>query len=135
MRSLFVTAAILAVAGVSTASLAATPLAPANAGAPQKVVRQAPRLEANGHALRGKPWIEQAPLVSLGDEYGFAQIPAPVFVLPQQDNEFFVAQDELQGNVGPKPLRFAVPIAFSMDLTNGEWIKVDGGHVWRTIVV
>ncbi len=89
-------------------------------------------IEANGHALHGAPWQEQQQVQSFSVELGIDAIPAPAFVLPFEDHEFYLAQDEAEGHgAGPKPLRFAVPIIAAVTMEDGEWIPVDGGSLWR----
>ncbi|MFM7134399.1 MAG: hypothetical protein ACKO0W_08800, partial [Planctomycetota bacterium] len=92
-------------------------------------------VDANGHGLRGKSWTEQEALQPLSAIHGFDAIPAPVVALAPQDNEYFLAEDDLYGHgTGPKPLRFAVPVAVALDVADGEWIPVEGGHVWRVVL-
>lgn len=92
------------------------------------------KLEADGHGLRGKPWAEQEALATLSAEFGIDAIPAPRFSMPLQDNEFFLAQDDMQGGAGPQPLRFAIPVALSLSVDDGQWISVEGGSIWRVVV-
>jgi len=92
------------------------------------------KFDADGHGLRGKAWAEQEAMRSLSAEQGVDAIPAPLFAMPLQDNEFFLAQDELQGGVGPQPLRFAVPVGLELTVDDGEWIPVDGGRIWRVVI-
>ena len=93
-------------------------------------------LEANGHALKGTPWTEQEALQPLSAIHGFDAIPSTVFELPPQDNEYYLAEDEVLGNGnGPKPLRFAIPVSVALDIADGEWIPVEGGSVWRVVLV
>jgi len=88
--------------------------------------------DAEGHALAGQAWPEQAPTPTLSAEFGFDIVPAPLFVLPNQDNEAYLMEDELsRGSAGPKPLRFAVPVAASMSIDDGQWLQVPGGRLWR----
>jgi hypothetical protein len=55
--------------------------------------------------------------------------------MPIQDNEFYLAEDEAFGHgMGPKPLRFAIPVQADLDIGSGEWIPVEGGHVWRVVL-
>jgi hypothetical protein len=94
-----------------------------------------PLLEVHGHALQGKPWAEQEALRSLSELHGLDQIAAPVFDVAPQDNEFFLAEDDVLGHGnGPKPLRFAVPIAIGLDIVDGDWLTVEGGHLWRCVI-
>jgi hypothetical protein len=110
--------------------LAPTSLAMAEKGAPPKGGANDAVAEAQGHGLHGQPWAEQAALLPLSEMYGFAPIPAPVFMVEPQDNDFYLAEDEVVG-VGHKPLRFAIPVPIALTLDDGEWINVDGGSIWR----
>ncbi|MEY3141747.1 MAG: hypothetical protein RLY21_240 [Planctomycetota bacterium] len=100
----------------------------------RKAVAVPAKLDANGHGLRGKAWEEQEALTTLSSEYGIDAIPAPLFAMPLQDNEFYLAEDELQAGGGPQPLRFAVPVEVSLTVDDGEWIPVDGGRIWRVAI-
>jgi hypothetical protein len=92
-------------------------------------------LEANGHGLRGAAWATQQALEPLSTIHGFDAIPAPVLALELQDNEFYLAEDEITRQTEDrKPLRFAIPVPVAIDMAHGEWIPVEGGHVWRVIV-
>ena len=108
-------------------------LGDAGKGAPPKLRSgEFVTIEADGHAVRGAPWQEQERLQSLSHELGIDAIPAPVFALPGQDNDFFVAQDEAEGHgMGPKPFRFAIPLTAPVAMEDGEWISVPGGSLWR----
>jgi len=89
-------------------------------------------IEADGHGLHGAPWAPQEQIQSLSSEFGIDAIPAPMFVLPAQDNDFYIAQDEVEGHGnGPKPFRFAVPLAANISVEHGEWLTVPGGSLWR----
>jgi hypothetical protein len=93
-------------------------------------------LEADGHALRGAPWEPPAALPTLGAEFGADIIPAPEFTMPNQDNEFFLAEDDLEMRAGGrKPLRFAVPLAADVTMGDGQWLDVPGGRLWRVEIV
>ncbi len=93
-------------------------------------------LDAEGHALRGAAWAAPAPLATLGAELGVDMIPAPEFGMPNQDNEFYLAEDDLEVRVGGrKPLRFAVPVAAHVTVDDGQWLDVPGGRLWRTEIV
>ncbi|MFM7260150.1 MAG: hypothetical protein ACKO3W_06050 [bacterium] len=93
------------------------------------------KMDAKGHGLRGSSWAAQEALQPLSTIYGFEALPAPLFELPPQDNEFFLAEDDVFGHgIGPKPLRFAVPVSVALDVADGEWVPADGGHVWRVIL-
>ena len=86
--------------------------------------------DAEGHAPLGGR-VPQAPSTpTLSEVSGFDIIPAPAIVLPDQDNEAFVAEDELDRG-GPKALRFAVPVPVAVEMSMGQWIDVPGGRVWR----
>jgi len=89
-------------------------------------------IEADGHGLRGEPWAPQEQLQSLSAEFGIDAIPAPVFLLPMQDNDFYIAEDDVAGHGGgPKPFRFAIPLAANISVEHGEWLSVPGGSLWR----
>jgi hypothetical protein len=108
-----------------------------NAGANEKprAALSAASLGADGHAVQGQPWAEQAPLAPLSVVHGFDAIPSIRFEMPIQDNEFYLAEDEAFGHgMGPKPLRFAIPVQADLDISSGEWIPVEGGHVWRVVL-
>jgi len=93
-----------------------------------------PLIETPGHALHGAAW-QNSENLSLSAMNGIDAIPAPVFMVPPQDNDFYLAEDEVVGNgSGPKPLRFAVPVPIALDVADGEWINVDGGQVWRLVI-
>jgi len=48
---------------------------------------------------------------------------------------FYLAEDEVLGHGnGPKPLRFAIPVVAGIDITDGEWLNVEGGRLWRTLI-
>lgn len=90
---------------------------------------------ADGHGPLGAQAEVQAPELSLSERFGVDFIPAPIVALPPQDNEFFLVEDEILGNGGgPNPLRFAIPVAAGLDLSSGEWLPVDGGHLWRAVL-
>ena len=122
-RALFATALLLIPTTLAIAD--AGKGAPPRAGGAKSVV-----IEADGHALRGAPWQEQARIQSLSFEFGLDAIPAPVFALPAEDHDFYLLEDERDG-AGPKPLRFAVPVAANVSMEDGEWIPVPGGSLWR----
>ena len=93
-------------------------------------------LEADGHSLRGAAWDPPMPTKTLGEEFGVDIVPAPEFTMPDQDNEFFLAEDDLEaGSGGPRPLRFAVPVPARLTIDDGQWIAVAGGRLWRAEVV
>ncbi len=119
----------------TTVLLLPTTLALADAGkkAPPKVGNgEFVTSEADGHAVRGLPWQDQERIQSLSSEFGLDAIPAPQFVLPAEDHDFLIAQDEAEGHGnGPKPLRFAVPVIADIAMEHGEWISVPGGSLWR----
>lgn len=107
-------------------------LADAGKNAPPKLSGEVVTIGADGHALHGLPWDEQARTQSFSFDFGIDAIPAPVFLLPAEDHEFYLAQDEVEGHGnGPKPLRFAVPIMANISEDDGEWIPVPGGMLWR----
>jgi len=92
-------------------------------------------IEAPGHGIHGQAWAAPNPLRPLSEVHGFAQIPAPVFTVQPQDNDFYLAEDEVVGNgSGPKPLRFAIPVPIALSMDDGEWINVEGGKVWRVVL-
>jgi len=92
-------------------------------------------IEAPGHGIHGQPWAQPEALRPLSEVHGFAQIPAPVFTVQPQDNDFYLAEDEVVGNgSGPKPLRFAIPVPIALSMDDGEWINVEGGKVWRVVL-
>ncbi|MEY2714522.1 MAG: hypothetical protein RIT24_865 [Planctomycetota bacterium] len=122
-RALFATALLLIPTTLAVAD--AGKGAPPRIGGAKSVV-----IEADGHALRGAPWQEQARIQSLSFEFGLDAIPAPVFALPAEDHDFYLLEDERDG-AGPKPLRFAVPVAANVSMEDGEWIPVPGGSLWR----
>jgi hypothetical protein len=107
-------------------------------GAPKSAPAARPEtaeLGADGHGLRGPAWAEPQPLASLSEMHGFGPIPAPVFAMPLQDNEFYIAEDEFLGNGnGPHPYRFAIPVPAALTIDDGEWMNVEGGRVWRVVL-
>ena len=139
-RMMLATVLLLSPTTFAIANADASAIAPpskkrAEAAARPQVTPELAESGTDGHALRGAPWAEPDTTLTLGETFGFAQIPAPVFELPPQDNEFYLAEDIVLGNGdGPNPLRFAVPFDVALDLTVGEWIPVENGRIWRTIV-
>ena len=92
--------------------------------------------DAEGHALAGQAWPEQAPITTLSAEFGYDIVPAAAFVLPDQDNEAYRMQDDLaNAGSGPKPLRFAIPVTADITMADGQWLPVPGGHLWRIEVL
>ena len=112
--------------------------AKATANAPIKLNNARAVLEADGHTLHGLPWANQESTQSLSSIYGIDFIPAPLVAMANQDNEFYLVQDEMiaQANLGngPKPLRFAVPFDVNLSIADGQWIPVAGGSIWRVVV-
>ena len=91
--------------------------------------------EATGHGARNGWWPEQGTTPSLSEVYGLEQLPAPLFQMPVQDNDYYMAEDELVGSgKGPTPLRFAFEVAAPITMDDGEWIKVEGGMLWRAVI-
>jgi len=89
----------------------------------------------DGHAAIGVQQPAQESLPSLSQQFGIEFIPAPEHLLPPQDNEYFLEEDILLGNgSGPNPLRFAIPTPAALDIGSGEWIHLDGGRLWRTVI-
>ena len=110
------------------------PSTPAPGGAVTMGNVQAVR-EADGHGLYGKPWAAQQALQPLSAIHGFDAIPAPMFELALQDNDFYLMEDDVTRQTEDrKPLRFAVPVSVALDIADGEWIPVEGGHVWRVVL-
>lgn len=92
--------------------------------------------DADGHGVIGPPWLAPAPTPTLSAEFGFDIVPAPTLILPDQDNDAYMAQDELDGSgSGPKPLRFAIPVQVALTIDDGQWIEVEGGRLWRVEVL
>jgi hypothetical protein len=136
---LTVTAAITTSIATSFVLLTSSPLHASTGGGKSKPALATGNvqavLEADGHGLRGKPWAEQQALQPLSAIHGFDAIPAPVLALELQDNEYFLAEDEITRQTEDrKPLRFAIPVPVAIDMAHGEWIPVEGGHVWRVIL-
>jgi hypothetical protein len=135
---LTVTAAVATSIATSFVLLTSSPLHASTGGGKNKLSAAGnvqAVLEADGHGLRGKPWAEQQALQPLSAVHGFDAIPAPVLALELQDNEFYLAEDEITRQTEDrKPLRFAIPVPVALDLSHGEWIPVEGGHVWRVIL-
>jgi hypothetical protein len=123
-KTLLAASLLLAPTTLSSAALAQKGHAPEQAF---------PLLEATGHGIANlnpdAAWDIDRP-DSLSARFGLDAIPAPLVELPMLDHDFLLAQDEVVGT-GPKPLRFAVPQGVELTLDMGEWIKVDGGHLWR----
>jgi hypothetical protein len=89
----------------------------------------------DGHPAIGAQQPAQESTPTLSQLFGMEFIPAPTRVLPLQDNEFFLAEDEILGNGnGPNPLRFAVPTTTGLTIEDGEWVDVEGGRLWRAVI-
>lgn len=123
-KTLLAASLLLAPTTLSSAALAQ------KGAAPEQVF---PLLEADGHGILGMAndagWqVDRAD--SLSSRFGVDAIPAPLVELPMLDHGFLLAEDEVAAS-GPKPLRFAVPQSVALSLEMGEWIKVEGGMLWR----
>lgn len=69
---------------------------------------------------------------TLSEEFGADIIPMPAVALPEIDNEFYIAEDEVSGaGSGPRPLRFAIERPVDLTPEDGQWIPVNGGRLWR----
>jgi hypothetical protein len=89
----------------------------------------------DGHGPVGAMQAAQPSVPTLSEQFGMEFIPAPAHLLVPQDNEFFLTEDVILGNGnGPNALRFAVPTPTGLSLASGEWIDVEGGRLWRTVV-
>ncbi|MFZ9688951.1 MAG: hypothetical protein ACO3DS_03840 [Phycisphaerales bacterium] len=89
----------------------------------------------DGHGPVGAMQAAQPSVPTLSEQFGMEFIPAPAHLLVPQDNEFFLTEDVILGNGnGPNPLRFAVPTPTGLSLASGEWIDVEGGRLWRTVI-
>jgi hypothetical protein len=89
----------------------------------------------DGHPAIGAQQPAQDSTPTLSQLFGMEFIPAPTHVLPPQDNEFFLAEDEILGNGnGPNPLRFAVATTTGLTIEDGEWVDVEGGRLWRAVI-
>ena len=56
-------------------------------------------------------------------------ITAPVTVLPPVDEVSLLMEDDQLEQ--PAPLRFGVQVPVDLSLSDGQWVQVDGGRVWR----
>lgn len=65
--------------------------------------------------------------------HGLEQLPAPTLRMPPLDRAFLVAEDESEPLLPGerRPLRVAIAQAVELGVDDGEWLRVEGGWLWR----
>ncbi len=110
-------------ANLSTACLLATVAATA-AGQVQ---------DADGHAKQSPTNPPKPVEVPLSEQFGVSFLPAPQISLMPVDVAELLIEDTRTPQ--PAPMRFAVPREVAIDVADGSWMPVDGGHLWRLSLV
>ncbi|NBX26400.1 MAG: hypothetical protein EBQ99_10215, partial [Planctomycetes bacterium] len=107
-----------------TAVLLTLPMAHASSGVS--------RMQAQGHG----PLTSESPasdeVLTPAQAAGVDFVPAPVLWLPPIDEVALAAQDELAEK--GQPMRFSVQRPVQVNVHDGQWVPVPGGHVWRVDV-
>jgi hypothetical protein len=98
--------------------------APAFAAPPRAV------LSAEGHgAIVVTQPVEEEPVLNHAERSGMSMIAAPQIVLTPLDEEGLRSEEQLEVDI--RPLRFSVQRRVDMRLSDGDWMPVEGGRVWR----
>jgi len=96
-----------------------------------KVGKVVPELFAAGH---GAVIFEQSeadlePALSHAGRNGIDFVPAPVFMLGPIDEAGLLLEDDADQSHGR--LRFSIQRPIDLTMADGQWMPVEGGHIWR----
>ena len=82
-----------------------------------------------GHGVHGQPLAQPEQALGFSRRMQLEFITAPVTVLPPVDEVSLLMEDDQLEQ--PAPLRFGVQVPVDLSLSDGQWVQVDGGRVWR----
>ena len=115
----------VATSAVTALALACTLSASASITKPVRA-----RLSAEAHGdLVLQPIEQQEPVMTRAMAAGVDMIPPPAIVLGPVDVDGLLLEDESADTLGPK--RFAIQRRVDLKMSDGQWIAVEGGSVWR----
>ncbi len=118
--SVFVLTATSCVAGVALAATAPAASGPAAKTSSRNVM---------GHGAIAGPLNQQEVTASYTRRYALEFAAAPVTLLPPIDEVDMMLEDDNMPQ--PAPLRFAVQRPIDVSISDGQWINVPGGRIWR----
>ena len=89
--------------------------------------------DADGHGPLAAPTNEKPAEPTLSERYGTWFVPPSQIVLEAMDTQGYLKED---ANTDPsQPYRFAIERALDFSLSDGQWIDVEGGRLWRLDIV
>ncbi|MSR69688.1 MAG: hypothetical protein EXS17_05005, partial [Phycisphaerales bacterium] len=89
--------------------------------------------DADGHGPLLAPANEKPSEPTLSERYGTWFVPPSQIALDAMDVEGYIKEDANADT--SQPFRFAIERVLDFTLADGQWIDVEGGHLWRLDIV
>ncbi|MBM4006316.1 MAG: hypothetical protein FJ292_01935 [Planctomycetes bacterium] len=114
----------LTTSGCTTLVTSLALIAPAFAAPPGGILSA----EGHGPLVVAVP-LEEELVLNYAERAGLSMIAAPQWVLGPVDVEGLRMEEELEQD--SRPLRFSIQRSVQVRLSDGDWLPVEGGRVWR----